>query len=134
MLFETAAIEGITVVILRVTQLTRRNCAELKRAVATAVDFLGPTIIDLGSAEHCDYSGLSLIVHWLAEGHRMGGTISICSSCPEFLALIELVRIPSFATVYSSRIEALDANRPGAGRADPISAGRRVRAVAASGA
>jgi anti-anti-sigma regulatory factor len=134
MLFETATIEGVIVVILRVTRLTKRNSAELKKAVATAVDFLSPTIIDLGSAELCDYSGLSLIVHWLAEGHRNGGTISICANCPEFLALLELVRIPSFASVYPSRIEAMDAYRPVLGRADPISAGRRVRAAAASGA
>jgi anti-anti-sigma regulatory factor len=134
MLFETVTIEGITVVILRVKRLTRRDCTQLKREIAAAVDFRSPTIMDLGSAEHCDYSGLSLIVHWLAEGHRMGGTISICSNCPEFRALIELVRIPSFATVYSSRLEALDAYRPMAGRIDPIPAGRRVRAAAASGA
>lgn len=129
MLFETATIEGITVVILRVTRLTRWNCAELKRAVAAAVDFRDPTIMDLGCAERFDYSGLSLIVDWLAEGDRMGGTISICSNCPEFRALIELVRIPSFATVYSSPIEALDAYRPVAGGADSVSSVRRVLAA-----
>ena len=48
MLFETTTIEGVTVVILRATWLTKRNCVQLKRAIAAEVsaDATGVAVTD----------------------------------------------------------------------------------------
>jgi anti-anti-sigma regulatory factor len=109
MLFEARVIQGVTVVTLRVAQITGLNCFAVKESIGAAVKFGEPTIMDLSLIDDLDSSGLSLIVHWLAEGRRMGGAVLICSGSPRFHALVELVRIPSFTTVYSSLRDALRA-------------------------
>jgi anti-anti-sigma regulatory factor len=108
-LFEVSIVAGITVVTFRVARLSKVNSSQIRKSIATMVDFRRPTIMELGETEHFDTSGLSLILYWLAEGRRLGGTVVICSDSLQFQSLIELVRIPSCTTVYSSLSEALDA-------------------------
>lgn len=139
MLLKVAVIEGVTVVRIRVKRISTSNCLALKNSVASAVDFLTPTVIDLSATERFDSSGLSLIVHWFAEGRRAGGAVFVCASSPQLQALIELVRIPSFATVYSSLENALNAcaqSGSASSTADHTTGPSitRVRAATASGA
>jgi anti-anti-sigma factor len=107
--------EGVAIITLLVRRLSKLNYARVKKAVAAAVDFRKAVILDFGSTEYFDSSGLSLIVYWLAEARRLGGSLLICSDSPQIRALIELVRIPSVATVYASRSEAMrDSRQPAA--------------------
>jgi anti-anti-sigma factor len=110
-LFEISTIQSIIVVTLRATQLSKVNCARVRKSMAAATEFRNPTIIDLGFTEYFDTSGLSLILQWLSEGRRLGGKVVICSDSPEFRSLSELVRISSFTAIYSSLGEALDSFR-----------------------
>src|SRR6266700_7587291 len=57
----------ITIVTLETSDLGKRNAKGLKAAIAREVDFAHPVIVDFGVVEYFDCSGLSLIVHWLAE-------------------------------------------------------------------
>lgn len=136
MLLEVAMIEGVNVVTLRVAQLSRRNCKHLKESMAAAVDFRRQLIIDLGSAEYFDASGLSLLIYWLAECHRMGGSVVMCSDSHRLRALIELVRISACTTVCSSLDEALDASCQIASMANSgdQSTQTRIRSVRAAAA
>ncbi len=104
-------IENITIVTLESADLGKHNAKGLKSVIAREVDFALPVIVDFGAVEYFDCSGLSLIVYWLAEGNRAAGKVVICSASPQFRALIEMVRIASSATVYSSVAEAIRACR-----------------------
>ena len=139
MFFEISTIEGITVVTFQVARLNKANSTQIKKALATTVDFRRPTILELGNTEHFDTLGLSLILYWLAEARRVGGTVVMCSDSPQFRALIELVRIPSLTTVYSSLGDALEACGQVAILADigdqaSTNGTKRVRAAIAGGA
>jgi anti-anti-sigma factor len=107
--FEVENIEGVRVVMFRVLELNHSNSAAIKKSLAATVDFEQPAVINLDSVEHVDTSGLSLIIHWLAESRRLGERVVLCSGSPRFRALIELVRIPSFATLYPTLPDALEA-------------------------
>ena len=104
-------VDDITIVTLETYNLGKSNVKNLKTAIAREVDFTRRVVVDFGCVEYFDCSGLSLIVHWLAEGHRAAGKVVLCSASPRLRALIEMVRIASFATVYSSPDEAIDACR-----------------------
>lgn len=136
MLFEVSSIKSITIVTLRTEQLTKTNCYIVGKLIAAKVDFRRPVVMDLCRTEYFDMSGLSLIVSWLSEAQRMGGTLTMCSDSPRFHSLADLVRIASMTKIYGSVSEAVDASCRTAAVSETgmrSASGVRERAAAASG-
>jgi anti-anti-sigma regulatory factor len=131
-------VDGITIVRLKVRDLGKANFRDVKRAISQGVDFSRPALLDFGSVEAFDCSGLSVIVYWMAQGHRAHGISVLCAESAPLRALIELVRIPDFASVHSSLREALDVCRQqvaaGAEHEEIKNVSPRTRAAAAGGA
>jgi anti-anti-sigma factor len=132
-------LDGIDVVTLHASVLGKQNRHSLKKSLAEVMDPARPTVIDFGDVDSFDCAGLSLIIHWLAESRKAGGSLVLCSESVRVRALIEMVRIPSFVPVASSRAEALETCRnircaAGETEASVKNVVSRPRAAAVSGA
>jgi anti-anti-sigma factor len=108
MIYRIQTVDGIDVVTLQTPVLGKRNRNALKKALAKVMDPARTVVIDFGEVDSFDCAGLSLIVHWLAECRKAGGSLLFCSESNRLRALIEMVRIPNFVPVASSLPEALD--------------------------
>lgn len=107
MQFENVKHGKVLVLAPRAEALDADNVAEFRESMASSLDGAKDAVLDLGSLQFIDSSGLGAILSFLRQLNAAQGDLKLCGLSRPVRAVFELVRMHRIFEIYGDSDEAL---------------------------